>query len=166
GSESLNRSPSGAYPACRAGFASRGTAVARDEGGTPSAPRPKKSWVALLEANADQDQSVRRRGGAGPRPIARREKLGEGRRRSLAAPHLDQRADDVPHHVLQERGRLDPVDEQPTIHPQAALDDPAHRRPDGLGIRGPEGGEVVLSLQRARRLVHGGDIDRRRQVPG
>src|SRR5881409_2310408 len=35
---------------CRAGFASRGTAVARDASATCSrpCPRPKKSWVALL----------------------------------------------------------------------------------------------------------------------
>src|SRR5262245_22591723 len=57
-SESLNRSPSGAYPACRAGFVSHGTAVARGEGGTPgSAPRPKKSWVALLVDQRFSDSS-------------------------------------------------------------------------------------------------------------
>src|SRR5580765_6042467 len=42
--------PSRAYHVCRAGFASRGTAVARVGGGTLSGPLrdPKKSWVALL----------------------------------------------------------------------------------------------------------------------
>src|SRR4029077_9890584 len=37
--------------ACRAGFDSRGTAVARDTNATfsPPGPRPKKSWVALLD---------------------------------------------------------------------------------------------------------------------
>src|SRR5881296_2754394 len=40
----------GACPFCRAGFASRGTAVARAASATCSrpCPRPKKSWVALL----------------------------------------------------------------------------------------------------------------------
>src|SRR5207237_8173501 len=40
----------GACPFCRAGFASRGTAVARAASATCSSPcpRPKKSWVALL----------------------------------------------------------------------------------------------------------------------
>src|SRR5580765_56310 len=41
----------GAYRMCCARLASRGTTVARDEGGTPSRPSrdPKKSWVTLLE---------------------------------------------------------------------------------------------------------------------
>src|SRR5439155_4062839 len=40
----------GAWPFCRAGFASRGAAVARDASATCArpCPRPKKSWVALL----------------------------------------------------------------------------------------------------------------------
>jgi hypothetical protein len=39
------------YRACHSGFASRGTTAVRDEGKKTlaSAPRPKKSWVALLD---------------------------------------------------------------------------------------------------------------------
>src|SRR5437870_3342824 len=55
----------GACPCCRAGFASRGTAVARAASATCSrpCPRPKKSWVALLARPAPADDRPGRKHG-------------------------------------------------------------------------------------------------------
>src|SRR5206468_4464181 len=131
------------------------------DSGTPSV---RSSFVRSVP-NRHQGEAVRGRRRAGPGAVASREQLAEARRRPRAPSHLDQRADDVPHHVLQERGRLDTIDEdRPGVH--AALEHAPHGRAHRLRVCAAEGGEVVLADERGGGLVHGARVEGLGDVPG
>src|SRR6185436_19075468 len=68
--------------------------------------------VARSVPHGYERQPVWRGGRAGQGTIAAREDVRQRLRRALPEPDLHERPDDVPDHVLQERRRLDAVDEQ------------------------------------------------------
>ena len=98
-----------------------------------------------------QVQPVRRRGRLAGARVARVELLARARGRRAPLPDRQQQADDVAHHVVQERIGGD-VDREPIAaarHPQRVQ--PPHRRAR-LALGGAKRAEVVLADQRLRRL--------------
>ena len=84
-------------------------------------------------------------------------------------PDLDERADDVPHHVAQEPVPFDANDERPcrvrdpSSHSDRA-DRPHGRCDDRAGAL--EGGEIVRADDERGGLAHRVEIERLRHVPG
>src|SRR5512146_717691 len=100
-----------------------------------------------------QIKAVRRKGRGCPLAVAAFQHLTQPLRRMLALADIDQAADDVAHHVMQEgiRGQVkkNGVALLPDIELREVLD-----RCLGLAFRGTEGTEVVLAQQVSGRLTH------------
>ena len=104
---------------------------------------------------------MRRGGRSGGPTVARRQDLGEPRRRPVAVADLQQRADEVAHHVVEEAAALhDEVEAAGSLHDVRVV-----QRPHGAALArvariARERGEVVATDEAARRLAHRRDVDR------
>jgi hypothetical protein len=91
--------------------------------------------------------------------VAPLQQLGDPRHRPLATPHHQQRADDVAHHVMQERIGL-----HFHHHLVAGAGDgnllQVAARMGGLALRAAEGGKIALARQRLRGFVHRRGVER------
>src|SRR5260370_5877080 len=119
--------------------------------------------IAAIE-NAQENQSVTwgRRARAGA--VATREELRHPGNRSRAPPHLDQAADDVANHVVQEGIRRDKNGQAPAATHESRRPDGAGRRP-APSLGGAEGREVVLAAQQSKRPAHGLGIEGVARMP-
>ena len=102
---------------------------------------------------------------AGDRPIPGPQDRRDIARVLLPLPDLDERADDRPHHLVAERGRLDLEPEHPVaqVVPPGRVDG-AHEA--AVGHLAAERGEVVLADERIAGQAQPGQVERRRDVPG
>jgi len=86
-------------------------------------------------------------------------------RRSSTLRNLDKGAHDVAYHVLQERGGLDRVHDQPVVGRDATHEHLTHGRRWWAGIGPSKRLEVVTPDQSRRRVRHGRDVQGLRNVP-
>jgi hypothetical protein len=121
--------------------------------------RVRNSVLVGGVARSDEDQARSRCGGSRDRAVAPRQQSSDPVFRLLAASDRQQRADDIPDHVVQEGVRLHlDVDLLPF---------PAHfdllQFAPGVGclaMDGTERGEIVLAQQGLRGAVHGVGVQR------
>jgi hypothetical protein len=105
------------------------------------------------------------------RPHGRtRKRPGEPRGVAAPRPHLDQRADDDPHHRVQERVAHYP--HRDTVFAEVLLGrdldelDPTHGAPVRSTLCDAEGAEVVLAEEATGGIPHRGEVERPTRPPG
>src|SRR3954454_23235722 len=91
--------------------------------------------------------------------VSRKKNFSYPRWRMLALADVDQRANDVPHHMVEKGVRADHETERLPLSRNRELMDRAHRRLR-LAFGGAEGGEVVLADKKLRRLAHRLKVER------
>ena len=112
-----------------------------------------------------QNQAVRRRGHPCPRAVARFENIANIARLELAAPHLHQRPDDAPAHLVQETVALDDPHQHRLFPIEFARGHGADRRAHLVFALDGERAKVPLADEVFRPALHSLEIQLARHMP-